>query len=171
MSSREDIAAIQVRIAKAESERDGWRSLGRQEKYLEAYSMVEALELQLDRLRKDPPSVPKSGEAVPERERLMAEFLIAFDGRYYLYGPYRYDDLADAVNYARLQRANVGAGEQISALPAPDQVEAPSESQRQLMNTLGITFLHGVYRLGAYRYDRLADAVAYARLGVTLPRA
>lgn len=58
-SSREDIAAIQVRIAKAESERDTWRSSGRQEKYLEAYSMVEALELQLDRLRKAPPSVGK----------------------------------------------------------------------------------------------------------------
>jgi len=51
-------------------------------------------------------------------------------------------------------------------MPAPEQVEAPSESQRQLMNKLDITFLHGVYRLGAYRYDRLADAVAYARLGV-----
>ena len=72
MSSREDIAAIQVRIAKAESERDGWRVSGRQEKYLEAYSMVEALELQLDQLRKNPPSVTKSDEAVPERVRLMA---------------------------------------------------------------------------------------------------
>jgi hypothetical protein len=53
MSSREDIAAIQARISKAESERDGWQVCGRQEKYLEAYSMVEALELQLDRLRKN----------------------------------------------------------------------------------------------------------------------
>jgi hypothetical protein len=163
----EDIAAIQVRIAKAESERDGWCGSGWQEKYLEAYSMVEALELQLDRLRNAPPSVTKRDEAVPERERLMAEFLIAFNGRYYFYGPYRYDHLADAVNYARLQRANVGTGEQISAMPAPEQVEAPSESQRQLMNKLDITFLHGVYRLGAYRYDRLADAVAYARLGLS----
>jgi hypothetical protein len=166
MSSREDIAAIQVRIARAESERDSWRSSGRQEKYLEAYSTVEALELQLDRLRKAPPSATKSDEAVPERERLMAEFSMAFNGRHYLYGSYRYDYLSDAVNYARLQRANVGAGEQTGAMPPPEQVEAPSESQRQLMDTLDITFLHGVYRLGAYRYDRLADAVAYARLGV-----
>jgi hypothetical protein len=51
MSSQEDIAAMQVRIAKAESERDSWRVSGMQEKYLEAYSMVEALELQLERLR------------------------------------------------------------------------------------------------------------------------
>jgi hypothetical protein len=51
MTFQEDIAAMQVRIAKAESERDSWRVSGMQEKYLEAYSMVEALELQLERLR------------------------------------------------------------------------------------------------------------------------
>jgi hypothetical protein len=51
MILEEEIAAIQVRIAKAESERDSWRVSRMQEKYLEAYSMVEALELQLDLLR------------------------------------------------------------------------------------------------------------------------
>jgi hypothetical protein len=51
MTFQEDIAAMQVRIAKAESERDSWRVSGMQEKYLAAYSMVEALELQLDLLR------------------------------------------------------------------------------------------------------------------------
>jgi len=51
ISAQEEIAALQVRIAKAESERDSWRVSGMQEKYLEAYSMVEALELQLDLLR------------------------------------------------------------------------------------------------------------------------
>jgi hypothetical protein len=51
MSFQEDIAALQVRIAKAESKRDNWRVSGMQVKYLEAYSVVEALELQLDLLR------------------------------------------------------------------------------------------------------------------------
>ena len=51
MSSEEDIAALQVRIAKAESERDTWLASRMHEKYLEAYCMVEALELQLDLLR------------------------------------------------------------------------------------------------------------------------
>lgn len=51
MTFQEDIAAMQIRIAKAESERDSWRVSGMQEKYLEAYSMVEALELQLELLR------------------------------------------------------------------------------------------------------------------------
>jgi hypothetical protein len=52
MSSDDPIAATQARIAKAESERDTWRLSGSQEKYLEACSMVDALELQLDALRR-----------------------------------------------------------------------------------------------------------------------
>lgn len=52
MSLQKDIAALEIRIAKAASERDSWRVSGMQEKYLEAYSMVEALELQLDFLRR-----------------------------------------------------------------------------------------------------------------------
>lgn len=52
MSAQDDIVALQVRIARAESVRDSWRVSGMQEKYLEAYSMVEALELQLDFLRR-----------------------------------------------------------------------------------------------------------------------
>ena len=51
MTFQEEIAALRARIRKAESERDTWRASGRQEKYLEAYLMVDALELQLDRLR------------------------------------------------------------------------------------------------------------------------
>ena len=43
-----DIDSIKSRILDAEGERNGWRMAGVQEKYLEAYSMVEALEFQLD---------------------------------------------------------------------------------------------------------------------------
>ena len=53
MTFQEDIAAFTQRIAQAEAERDGWRAAGPQEKYLEAYLRVEALEQQLDeRLRR-----------------------------------------------------------------------------------------------------------------------
>jgi len=54
MAFQEDIDAIKNRIAKAESDRDTWRRAGSQEKYLAAYFMVEALELQLDELRREP---------------------------------------------------------------------------------------------------------------------
>ena len=47
-----DIDALRQRIAKAEADRDAWRASGRQENYLEAYSMVEALENQLDQLER-----------------------------------------------------------------------------------------------------------------------
>jgi hypothetical protein len=50
MTLHEETRALQLRIARAEVERDAWKTAGLQEKYLEAYSMVEALQLQLDRL-------------------------------------------------------------------------------------------------------------------------
>jgi hypothetical protein len=53
MTFQEDIESFKARIAKAESERDVWRVAGPEEKYLEAYFLVEALESQLDeRLRR-----------------------------------------------------------------------------------------------------------------------
>jgi len=52
MSFEKDIAALHMRIARAEAERDSWRVAGAQEKYLEAYSMVEALTAQLDVLKR-----------------------------------------------------------------------------------------------------------------------
>jgi hypothetical protein len=48
MTLRQDIAALRARIARAEFERDTWHAAKMSEKYLEAYSLVEALELQLD---------------------------------------------------------------------------------------------------------------------------
>jgi hypothetical protein len=51
LNQQKDIAAMQERIARAALERDTWRASGMEEKYLEACSMVEAFELQLDALR------------------------------------------------------------------------------------------------------------------------
>jgi len=55
MTFAEDIAALELRISREEHKRDAWRIAGPEEKYLEAYSMVEALELQLEKklLRQD----------------------------------------------------------------------------------------------------------------------
>lgn len=50
-NQQEDIAAMQERLAKAEAERDTWRATATQEKYLEACSLVDVLELQLEGLR------------------------------------------------------------------------------------------------------------------------
>jgi hypothetical protein len=169
-SSQNDIADVKARLARAESDRDRWRGSGVQEKYLD--SVVEALELQLDGLRQaarrsnatsEPllPAARGAPGAEGERERLMAELSIAFNGRHYYYDCYRYDRLVDAASYGRLHRPAGGT----CPMPLPENVESPSESQREVMSELGITFRDGVYHLGPYRYDRLADAVEYARRG------
>ena len=98
-----------------------------------------------------------------ERERLIADFAITFNGRHYKFNGYRYDLLADAINYAVRDRSKHQHDERGVFKAAPDVVEIPSEAQQQLMVTLTITFDKGVYHLGVYRYDRLADAIDYAR--------
>jgi hypothetical protein len=176
MTFREEFAALRERLAKAELDRDTWRTSGMQEKYLEAYSAVEALELQLEQLRqqglqalgKESPAVATPAAApdpAAARQRLMVELGITYNGRHYHYDRYRYERLVDAVDYARLQSALPASSRNLDPVPqVEERVQAPNDTQRELMAELGITYEHGVYRLGDYRYHRLADAVNYARL-------
>lgn len=46
-----------------------------------------------------PPEKPSA-----EQQRAMSELGVSFDGKHYRYREYRYDHLADAINYARLQK-------------------------------------------------------------------
>jgi hypothetical protein len=121
--------------------------------------------------RESPPADERAPNDPGERERLMADFSISYNGRHYEYDIYRYDRLADAVNYARLQRSKPSRDAEVRSLsmPSREYVEDPDESQRALMATLNITFQDGIYRLGAFRYDRLADAINYARLQLRAP--
>ena len=109
MSSKEETAAINARLAKAISERDSGKASGIQEKYLEAYTLVEALELLLE------------------------------------------------------DSHNAGLADEAQK-QAPEKIVPPDESELALMNSLAITFSKGRYFFGPYRYNRLADAVHYARL-------
>jgi hypothetical protein len=112
------------------------------------------------------PAPAVSTQSAGDRHRLMAGFSISYNGRHYHYDRYRYDLLEDAVDYARLQ-CSVAPEERLDAAdptPAAEVLDAPDESGRELMAALGITFQDGIYRLGEYRYDRLMDAVNYARL-------
>jgi hypothetical protein len=84
---------------------------------------------------------------------------IAYNGRIYQVGLFQYDQLADAIAYARQRPGEAGSA------PTPAAaMEGPDESQQLLMDSLGITFRDGVYHLGDYRYGRLADAANFARL-------
>lgn len=65
--------------------------------------------------RRDRSGAPYTGETPPQwaapmeptdaERRQMAEFGITFDGTSFHYGPYRYDTLSDACNYARMKRS------------------------------------------------------------------
>ena len=186
MTYLEDTAAIRNQIAKAEQQRDGYLAAGMQEKYLQAHSMVEALELQFDQQHQALVSANRKRERMlvdvrikerirdnaecamadepDSRAQLMLAFDIEFDGRQYVFGGYRYDRLADAANYARIRDSCPSSEAIQGSVRIRVPVETPSDSQRHLMRALGITFEDGVYHLESYRYDRLFDAVEYARL-------
>lgn len=110
-----------------------------------------------------PAPPPSAAELDAERARLMAELAISFNGRHYQSGRHRYRLLTDAVSYAQRARARA-SGSDAQAQPA---VPAPTHAERQQMISHGITFQDGFYRLGDYRYDRLADALDYAGLGAS----
>lgn len=156
---REDIVQLREVLARAESERETWRASGNIEKHLEACSAADALELRLDRLQK---ALHAADKATPAAA---VESQITFNGRQYCYGPYRYDRLDDAETYRRVLRSRTGEAAEIGAASAADGNAAPDAGEREAMRRLAITFEGGIYHLGPYRYDRLADAVAYASLG------
>ena len=105
------------------------------------------------------------GGRVPtaEGEHEMVELGIRRDGPDYDYRGYRYEELSDAVAYARQTRSR----------PAEDDVGPPrphrqavvlGDADGALMASLGIRFDGRTFLFAGYRYDRLADAVQYARL-------
>lgn len=96
------------------------------------------------------------------RTRLMDKYSITYNGRHYGRDSYLYDHLGDAVRYARIQHS--ANRNESGPRRRPESVETPNDSQRSLMTELGITFADGVYRFGAFRYERLSDAIDYAKL-------
>ena len=157
---REDILALRKSLAQAELVRETWRASGNVEKHLEACSLVSALELRLEALE-------SAQRLTAEGRQAQQQVEIVFNGRQYCYGPYRYDRLADAESYAKLLRARPGGAEAElgpAQAHAPSAVEEPDRAAQEQMRALGIAYERGTYRLDEYRYDRLADAVAYARL-------
>ena len=170
---KSDLAELKVRLANAESERDTWRTAGRQESYLAACSMADALEMQIEQLERaarsaSMQSATKTSTAAPAgspdpRAREAAELCIGFDGRSFAYRGYRYDRFTDAVDYARLDRAR-DFNEPGADNTAPLELAMlPNEADQNLMRALDISFADGAFHWREYRYDRLTDAVAYAR--------
>ena len=164
------IAGLKWRLARAESDRDTWRVAGMQENYLGACSMVDALTLQLEELQRtarERPAprvaiIPSSEPAAASPPHEMAERCITFNGRQYGYRGYRYDRFADAANYARLERSRAFAAADEDAGAPLERTPAPRGEDLELMRPLGVSFAGGVFHWREYRYERLADALAYA---------
>jgi hypothetical protein len=102
-----------------------------------------------------------------EQARLMAMLGIRQEGRYYHFRSYRYVRLQDAVAYARLVGTRASRMLPEDNLPSrsfDDGVKPPTGSDTALMQSLGVSFEEGYYVFEGFHYDRLADALAYARL-------
>ncbi|MDZ5456829.1 hypothetical protein [Azohydromonas lata] len=102
-----------------------------------------------------------------EQAHLMAMLGIHHEGRYYHFRSYRYTRLEDAVAYARLVGTRVARMLAEDNLPSPsllEEVNLPTGQEEVLMQSLGVCFEDGRYVYEGFHYDRLADAVAYARL-------
>lgn len=105
--------------------------------------------------------------AVGERDEalLMQEFDICFDGRRYLFAGYRYDRLADAVNYAKLMRLRPALEVQGGRSRSSRAIESiPSPADLERLAALNVRYDQGLYHFGAYCYERLQDAENYALL-------
>jgi hypothetical protein len=96
-----------------------------------------------------------------EEERQMNELGIRRDGPDYDYRGYRYEKWNDAVAYACTRRS--GAEDEVGPPRRHRQTTTLTEADEALMAALGIQFDGRSFRLGAYRYDLLADAVQFAR--------
>ncbi len=107
----------------------------------------------------DPP-VPRRND----EDKLMHEFAIERDGSRYLFHGYRYDRLSDAVGYAKLMRLKPGQGGRGPAVAGAAVDSEPTPAQRDAMSELGIQARGGFYHFEPYRYERLEDAITYARL-------
>lgn len=88
---------------------------------------------------------------------------ITFDGHHYHFRQYRYERLDDALRYADAQHRKPGYEPDPSYVPQWLPEWAPDATQQESMRELAIDFDHGCFRVGPYRYERLEDAVAFAR--------
>lgn len=107
------------------------------------------------------------GDTSQEQGQLMSAFGIRHDGQRYCFGNYCSVRLQDAITCARLAAKRAlytSDATRLTHRAGSDGVKLPSDSDRTLMASLGVSFDDGHYVFESSRHSRLADAVAYARL-------
>jgi hypothetical protein len=88
---------------------------------------------------------------------------VTVDGHHDHFRQYRYEQLDDALRYAGTQQLVPAFRRGPASRPQRLPLLAPDEAQQVLMRELDIGFAAGRVNIGPFRYDRLDDAVAYAR--------
>lgn len=106
---------------------------------------------------------PPAAAGDDDEQRRMKALLVSFDGVQYVYNGFRYDRRSDAMAYASLMQSRPEQFDKGNTMAPPPGFSPPTEAQRALMATLGIELGNHAYRFEGFRYDRLPDAVAYAR--------
>jgi len=102
--------------------------------------------------------------ASPEERREIAQLGVCSDGPDYTFDGYHYEELDDAVAYARITQFRPTAGEADRGLRLQRARSAgPTVGEREVMATQGVQFDGRVYRYAGFIYDRLADALNQAR--------
>lgn len=88
---------------------------------------------------------------------------ISFNGTQFVYCDFKYDRLSDAIAYAELGVRPEGklalATSAADWLPRP----IPDSADQALMQQFAVSFEDWRYKFRDYRYDRLSDALNYAR--------
>lgn len=100
---------------------------------------------------------------LPTHAQSAAALGVSFDGIYYHFRQYRYERLDDAMRYARAQYSRPGYQPDSSFVPQWLPAWEPDATQREAMRVLDIGFDNGRFNVGPYRYENLADAIAFAR--------
>jgi hypothetical protein len=111
-------------------------------------------------------SVPKSGAGPPspgEGEHPAAEPGARSGGGD---AGYRYEQLGEALAHARQTRSGPDVGDDNGPSRQHPAIVPPTDDEQVLMASLGIQFDGRAFHFAGYRYDRLADAVLYARQAV-----
>lgn len=116
----------------------------------------------LEATEKNSPEFLASDVSEVDQERSM-RMGISFNGTQFVYRDFKYDRQSDACSYAELdiqrEGRQPGATSPEDWLPRP----LPSSADRVLMQQFGVTFEDWRYKFCEYRYDRLSDALNYAR--------
>ena len=105
---------------------------------------------------------PVTGTSATDQNNAM-HLGITFNGTQFVYRDFKYDRQEDAVTYAELdiERSHKPAvpSTRVDWLERP----VPGLADETLMKQLGIVFEDWRYKFQDYRYDRLADAINYAK--------